>query len=153
MINFWRLATGFIICGYFLQAYAYSTKQKELVLVSSKVANIKPISRLQIKKIFLGYPVEIEGESIYAVRNTSDDKIYEIFLQKLIHLSSKNYERRLLSQTFRTGKSKVLSKDSKNDLVEQLLNNKNEVSYMWRKEALENPSLKVLQVLWQGESD
>jgi len=122
---------------------------KELVLVSSITVNYQPLSLFEVRKIFLGYPIKRENTPLIAIRNKSDEESYQIFLQKVIHLSARNYERRLMSKTFRTGTPTVLAVDSLLALKYKLLNNEFNVSVMWLEDVELDSKLKVLQTLWK----
>jgi len=139
-----RLIT--FLLGIFLCSSVYS---KELALVSSINANYQPLSSFEIRKIFLGYPIKRENTQLIAIRNTSDETSYQIFLQKVIHLSARNYERRLMSKTFRTGTPTVLEISSLPKLKDKLHSNEFNISVMWLEEALLDSKLKVIQILWK----
>jgi len=139
-----RLIT--FLLGIFLCSSVYS---KELALVSSINANYQPLSSFEIRKIFLGYPIKRENTQLIAIRNTSDETSYQIFLQKVIHLSARNYERRLMSKTFRTGTPTVLEISSLTKLKDKLHSNEFNISVMWLEEALLDSKLKVIQILWK----
>jgi len=125
------------------------TQAKELVLVASTAANFKPLSLFETRKIFLGYQVKRDNTILSAIRNTNDEASYQIFLQKVVHLSARNYERRLMSKTFRTGTATVHVSDSLTALKERLYSNKYSVSVMWLKDVELDDKLKVIQVLWK----
>lgn len=127
---------------------AATAEPRDLVLVSAASANHSALSRLEVRKIFLGYPVSRDGMPIYAIRNKSDSVSYQIFLQKFIHLSAKNYERRLLSKTFRTGSAKVSAASSLAKLKTILANDPSNVSIMWRDEFEASDNLRIIQTLW-----
>jgi len=124
---------------------------KQLVLVSSTAANYEPLSSFEVRKIFLGFPIKRKNTLLTAIRNKSDEESYQVFLQKVIHLSAKNYERRLMSKTFRTGTTSVSSIATLPALTNKLLSNKSNLSVMWRKDVEVNHNLKVVQVLWVEE--
>ena len=52
---------------------------RELVVVSSNATDYLPMSRFELRKLFLGYPVKQNDKVISAIRNTSDDRAYQIF--------------------------------------------------------------------------
>ncbi len=122
---------------------------KELVLVSSNTAHYQTFSKLEIKKLFLGYSMIKNSTKIQAIRNLSDQLSYQIFLQNIISMSAKNYERRLMSKTFRTGSTSVSSQHSLSKLKQQLTAQESHVSVMWRHDILEEDKLKIVQVLWR----
>ena len=122
---------------------------KELVLVSATTINYKPLSSFEVRKFFLGYPVIRKNVPLIPIINISDKESYQIFLQKIIHLSAKNYERRLLSKTFRTGIAKISAVDSLPALKNKLLSNHFNISVMWLKDTLLDNDLNIIQVLWK----
>jgi len=138
----------FIITSLLALLLSLPTFSEELVLVGSIAANYQPLSSFEVRKIFLGYPIKRNNMSLIAIRNTSDEEIYQLFLQKVIHLSARNYERRLMSKTFRTGTSTLLAIDTLPVLKNKLLNDKFKLSVMWLKDVELDNNLKVIQVLW-----
>jgi hypothetical protein len=125
---------------------------RELVLVSSISSDYTPLTRHEVRKVFLGYPVKKDNKEIYAIRNISDNKTYEIFLQKLIGLSAKGYERRLLLNTFHSGSPRVSSEDSLQELVTILHDDKAIVTFMWLDEVESLSEIKVIQTLWEDNA-
>jgi len=120
---------------------------RELVVVSSKSTDYLPLSRFELRKLFLGYPVEQNGKVISAIRNTSDERAYKVFLQKLIRLSAKNYERRLMSKTFKTGAANVPTADSLDALIDELQQTDSTLSFMWMDEVESQPGVKVIEFI------
>jgi len=118
---------------------------RELVVVSSSATDYSPMSRFELRKLFLGYPVKQNGKTISAIRNTSDQRAYQIFLEKLIHLSAKNYERRLMAKTFKTGAANVPVADSLDNLIAELLQADSTLSFMWMDEVDAQYGVKVIQ--------
>jgi len=135
-----------LLLSIFLCCSVYS---KELALVSSINANYEALSSFEVRKIFLGYPIKRENTQLIAIRNKSDETSYQIFLQKVIHLSARNYERRLMSKTFRTGTPTVLEISSLPKLKDKLHSNKFNISVMWLEDAQLDNKLKVIQILWK----
>lgn len=125
---------------------------KELVLVSSTTASYEPLSSFEVRKIFLGFPIKRENTPLIAIRNKSDEESYQVFLQKVVHLSARNYERRLMSKTFRTGTPTVLEVDTLPALKKKLLSNEFNVSVMWLEDVEFDRNLKVIQRLWKEDS-
>lgn len=126
---------------------------RELVLVGASPINYPVFSLFEVRKIFLGYPVKRQEAVINGIINYTDEKAYQVFLQKLIHLSAKNYERRLLSKTFRTGAPTVSKSDTLSDLKSKLLSDKTKVSVLWRDQLESNDGLIVIQLLLATKID
>lgn len=122
---------------------------QELVLVASSAADYKIPTLFEVRKLFFGYPIQRNNIPLNAIINKSNEAGYQIFLQKVIHLSARNYERRMLSKTFRTGSPAVQEVATLSALKNKLASNKFSVSVMWRKEVEQEPNLKIIQVLWK----
>ena len=146
-----RLSTKLINTLLFSLLFSLPVFGKELVLVSSTEASYKPLSSFEVRKIFLGYTIKRNNTPLIAIRNKSNKQSYQIFLQKVIHMSARNYERRLMSKTFRTGIPSVSSIDTLPELTNKLLSNKFILSVMWLKDVEVNNNLKVVQVVWAEE--
>ncbi len=120
-----------------------------LVLVSATDLGSK-LTPNQLRRVFLGIPVTVNGEIIKALRNTSDPLLNEIFLQKVVYMSERRYKRQLISQTFRTGQTRPPYFEVEDNLVEALKSVSGSVSVMWARDAEKNSDLHIIQVLWKG---
>jgi len=125
-----------------------STIAEELLLVGASSSSRQPFTIYELRKIFLGHSVEREGAQVKGVVNTADEEVYQIFLQKLIHLSAKDYERRLMSRMFRTGVSSVSKVDTFAELKSALLSDDSNISVVRAGQLAANSNLEVIQVLW-----
>ena len=121
----------------------------QAVLVTSSTSPIQDIDSLELRKLFLGFNVTRDGKFVKGLRNTEDDNLNSIFLQSVVAMSEKSYERRHLSLTLRKGIPRPLEYDKPEDLLIALSNNPYAVSYMWSESAESNPDLKILRVLWE----
>ena len=121
----------------------------QAVLVTSSTSPIQDIDSLELRKLFLGFNVTRDGKFVKGLRNTEDDDLNSIFLQSVVAMSEKSYERRHLSLTLRKGIPRPLEYDKSEDLLKALSNNPYSVSYMWRESAESRPDLKILRVLWE----
>ncbi len=121
-----------------------------LVLVSGTDFDGNQLTPNQLRRVFLGIPVSVNGEYIRALRNTSAPLLNEIFLQKVVYMSKRRYKRQLVSQTFRTGQIQPPDFKTHDDLVQALKSVPGSVSVMWKKDAKKDAALHVVQVLWKG---
>ncbi len=89
-----------------VQAFALESHNQALVLVlvTARSNQIEKLQPRQFRKLFLDVPVFSNNEQLIPLINTSDKLLYEIFLQKVVYMSVRNYERMLISNTFRTGR-------------------------------------------------
>ena len=120
----------------------------EVVLVASSNSPVDELSSLQLRKIFLGYNVKHDGENIKGLRNTTDSSLNKIFLQTVVAMSEKAYDRRQLSQALRQGIPRVSEFGDMEKLVSALSEDPFAVSYMGKEEADRMPGIRIIRVLW-----
>jgi hypothetical protein len=123
--------------------------EHQAVLVTSSTSPIQEIDSLELRKLFLGFNVTRNGKFVKGLRNTEDDDLNSIFLQSVVAMSEKSYERRNTSLTLRKGIPRPIEYDKSEDLLIALSKNPYSVSYMWKESAVNNPDLKILRVLWE----
>lgn len=128
-----------------------TSNARELVLIGANIPEHQSFTSFEVRKLFLGHPIKKNNKIFKAIINTSDDMAYQVFLQKIIHLSEKNYERKLLSQKFRTGSLNVLSEPTLLKLNKALNKDKSRLSFSWLDEISQKNSIKVIQTLWKGD--
>lgn len=125
-------------------------REVALVLVSGTDLGGGQLTPNQLRRVFLGIPLSVNGQDIRALRNTSDPLLNEVFLQKVVYMSARRYERQLVSQTFRTGQIRPPRFDARSDLVQGLKSIPGSVSVMWERGARKDTDLHIIQVLWKG---
>lgn len=145
-----------IILILFLMSIALGINAGEtrtMVLVTGVENDFAPLSIKELKRIYLGLPVTRNGEEITPIRNHSDIYLHEVFLQHIMFMSSRNYERQLNSRTLRSGKKRIGEFSSAQDLINGIHMSKNGVSYIWEDEAIKLPDVIILQRLWTGNAE
>ncbi len=132
---------------------AAQSTQRRLLLVCGSESTISSLSPKEVRKLFLGVPITKDGVRLIPLRNASDPLVEEVFLQRMIFLSKRSYERQLLSRVFRFGG--VLPPVFKNlpELINELHRSPGAVSYMWSGQAAHADDLKSIGVLWEGTVD
>jgi hypothetical protein len=143
-----RVAQFLIISALVLTAAA-SRAADAVVLVTGKDSTIESISSLDIRKIYLGISVSHDGNVIRALRRRDDERLNQIFLQSVIAMSHRSYERRLLSLVLKFGTPRPVEVDDRDELLELLASHSSSIAYMWKSEAESNSSVKIIRVLWQ----
>jgi len=125
--------------------------ERQVVLVAAATSPLHDLDSLELRKIYLGFPVRRDDRMVKGLRNTGDDDLNRIFLQSVVAMSEKSYMRRLLSLPQRQG----IPRPSENDEPEHLLNalsrNPYSVTYMWKHAADRSTDVKTLKVLWQQD--
>ena len=128
-----------------------SVMARELLLVSSFQEPINAFSKTELRRLFLGFTVKRNGVTLTSSRNTSEEYAYQVFLQHVMFMSKRNYERRLLSLGFTKGNKIVPEYNDILVLLKEINKNNNHVSYVWREDIKPGSDLNVIQVLWEGK--
>ena len=121
-----------------------------VVLVTAHPEAIAPLPPAEVRRLFLGVTQPRDGVVLMPVHNVSDSLLHEVFLQKVVHMSARNYERVVTAQVFRAGGQRPLRYDNDTALIEALQRNRGAVTYMWAHDARRIPGIQVVQVLWRG---
>ncbi len=102
-----------------------------------------------MRKIYFGISVSVDGHTIRALRRRDDERLNQIFLQSVIAMSQRSYERRLLSLALRFGTPRPVEIKSRDELLRLLAENPSTIAYMWKSNAEADPRVKIIRVLWQ----
>ena len=122
---------------------------RTLVLVSGTDSNVDRLSSDEVLFLFMDAPVVKNGLRLQPVLNETDRLLREVFLQKVMFMSWRHYQRRLVSQAFSHGWPRPDTVSSLDELVYKLQHEPGTVTYMWKKTA-EAQKIKIVQVLWSG---
>lgn len=120
-----------------------------VVLVTGKDSPIESISSLDIRKAYLGFSVTIGDNTIRALRRRDDEHLNQIFLQSVVAMSHRSYERRLLSLTLKFGTPRPVEVKNRGELLKLLAENPSTIAYMWKSNAESDSSVKIIGALWQ----
>jgi len=123
---------------------------ERLVLVTGAHSTIPSLTSVEVRKLFLGKPIIKDGVRIEALRNASDTLLQEVFLQKVIFMSERAYERQLLSNVFREGGHRPSAYKDLKSLAAELQTRPAALSYMWAGTAQATPGIKIVSELWTG---
>lgn len=119
-----------------------------VVLVVRADSPVSDLSSVTVRKLFLGVPVLIDGKPLHPIRNGSEERLDDIFLQEIVAMSKEAYDRQILVGVNRQGWIRPAEAASVARLTEELYADPLAVSYMWLRDVEHNPRLKVLRVLW-----
>ncbi|HLA74981.1 MAG TPA: hypothetical protein VJM76_03625 [Gammaproteobacteria bacterium] len=132
-------------------AFGLTTASAErLVLVTSANTNLPALTNVEVRRLFLGKPLVKDGVRIEGLRNTSDELLQEVFLQKVVFMSVRAYERQLLSNVFREGGERPADYKEVNQLLNALQEKYGTLTYMWANVAQATPGVKIIGELWEG---
>ncbi|MCP5276597.1 MAG: hypothetical protein H6936_17455 [Burkholderiales bacterium] len=139
----------FFLCLICVPALAESS-QRTIALVTANDSNISELASIEIRKLFLGVPAMHGKKQLRPLRNSTDKLLTEIFLQKVIFMSERNYEKQLLSRVYRLGGTRPEIYTNKSELVNKIQNTPGALTYMWAEEVAD---LKTLRVIWSVNVD
>jgi hypothetical protein len=120
-----------------------------VVLVTDRSSPITSIGSLDIRKAYLGVSVTIEGNTVRALRRSDNERLNQIFLQSVIAMSERSYERRLLSLMLKFGTPRPEEVEDVDELLKSLAARPSSIAYMWKSEAEADPRVRIIRVLWQ----
>lgn len=131
-----------------------SAGDDRLVLVTATPALAESGVTLETtRKTFLGRRIAVDGHRVVPLINKSDPLLYQVFLQKVVYMSSSHYERHLLSRVYRVGGKRPPNFNSERTLLRSLRTQPFSVSYMWKTNAQSSPDVYIIRDLWIGQAD
>ncbi len=125
-----------------------SAANNTLVLVVRADSKVADLDSVTIRKLFLGFPVLIDGSLAHPVRNRSDAAMDPIFLQEVVAMSQSAYERQILTGVNRQGWLRPAEVSSTSRALEILYSDPNAVTFMWLKDVVHDPKLRAVRTLW-----
>ena len=129
---------------------ANSDEFRRLVLVTDASSGITSLSNSETRRLFLGFPVIKGGHSLEAAINRSDPFLYQVFLQKVVYMSSSVYERHLLANVIQLGGQRPQAYHDMRSLISVLKESPGTVSLIWDSDARANSNLIILGEVWHG---
>lgn len=121
-----------------------------VVLIVNASGPATLLDAIDIKRLFLGIPVQRGDVTLHALLNDSDPKLRLVFLQYVVSMTEPAYERRLLMLTLEQGRRMPRSIANSEQLMEAVATDRGAVSYAWESASLRNPRVRILRELWQG---
>lgn len=142
---------GLLLSGMLaLAAVQALSDERELVLVGSPALRGLALDPAEIRQLFLGHVVTRDNHEMTAAINKSDALLYEVFLQKVIFMSSQAYERQLVTKVFRYGGQSPPSFDRLDELAAAMQRQPGMVTFMWKDHAPQLPNATVVNEIWRG---
>ena len=140
-----RLALLLLLLGSVLPA---SGRGDRVVLIVNAAGPAAALDAIDIKRLFLGIPVERGEITLHALLNESDERLRLVFLQYVVSMSESAYQRRLLMLTLEQGRRTPPAYTDGAQLLAAVAANMGAVSYAWESAALRNPRVRILRELW-----
>lgn len=119
------------------------TGEPSLVLVASAHSAIQRLTPDETRKLYLGIPMIVDSQRIRPLRNNADPMVQEMFMQKVMFMSTPAYERQILSRVFRMGGTRPPEYAEVNALIKALERDPAAVTYLPR-ELATRPGLKIV---------
>jgi hypothetical protein len=119
-----------------------------VVLVVRTDSMVVDLDSVTVHKLFLGVPVLINGRPLHPIRNRSDERLDQIFLQEIAAMSQSAYDRQILIGVNRQGWLPPVEVDSSASALEKLYEDSNAVTFVWQRDVANNPRVRVIRVLW-----
>ena len=123
---------------------------RRLVLVTDASSGITSLSNSETRQLFLGFPVVKGGHSLEAAINRSDPFLYQVFLQRVVYMSSSVYERHLLTNVIQLGGQRPQAYNNVHALIGVLRESPGTVALLWESDARANGNLIILGEVWHG---
>ncbi len=118
------------------------------VLVYSSDNPMPRFTSKELRLLYLGYTVTKDDQTYQAIINESDPVTYNQFLQKIMHMTDRQYKRQLVSRVFRFGGQKPLEFDQIDLLLRHLKTHANSVTFMMPETVRKLGNIKIIQPLW-----
>lgn len=128
---------------------ASSAPADNVVLIVSSRSHFAPLDLLEVRKLFLGFPVLRDGQALHPLRNQSDPRLDQIFLQNIVGMSDTTYDRRVLTLLLQQGRSPPPSLRSGAQLLAAIEQDDYAVSFAWNTDVANWPQVKAIKVLWR----
>ena len=123
---------------------------RSVVIVAGSSSPLVGFSRKEVRRLYLGIPVYKDGLRIRPLLNYTDTEIEKIFLQKIIYMSRRNYERSILSNVYRRGEQRPEKYTDISLLIDELKRSPDTLSYIWQDQLDEHEDIKTIGILWTG---
>jgi len=132
----------------FVAGSAVAQTPGDLVLVTHQSSPISALSAGEMRRVFMGLTVSVPQGPVRPIINASSDSLRTAFLQHVVGLSERMYQRRRLSLELQQGVTRPQSVSDPKQLVERLRGTPTGISFMWRSDALRLQELRILKVIW-----
>ena len=119
-----------------------------VVLVVRADSHISDLDPIEIRKLFLGLPVIVDGALLHPLRNSSDPLLGPIFFQQIVAMSQETYDRQILIGVNRQGWLRPRELTDRRRVLETLYSDPNAVSFVWLRDVAHDPKIRVIRVIW-----
>lgn len=139
-----RLRLLLLVCMVLPSSLRAQTVEQSLVLVANAHSAIQRLSPGETRKLYLGIPMIVDSQRVHPLRNSTDPTVQEMFMQKVMFMSTPAYERQILSRVFRMGGTRPVAFAEMRELLKALEKDPAAVTYLPREFATTRPGLKIV---------
>lgn len=118
--------------------------EPQLVIVTSASSKLGGLTAVEVRRLYLGIPVIVDGHEVTPVLNIAESALQEVFLQHVVFMSAQAYERNIAARVFRGGGTRIREYANLSQLLESLTNEPWSVTYMSPGVAASLPGIKVI---------
>jgi len=130
-------------------AVATRSVEHVMVLIVGAASPVQHLEVIDVRKLFLGLTVFNNSQQLRALDNHSDETLHQAFLQNVIAMPERAYERRLLSITLQQGARRPQVFTTPRELLEAVATDPGAVSVAWATDVEGDHRIRVLRVLWR----
>jgi hypothetical protein len=128
----------------------FAVADRAVFLVARTDCPIDTMDLLDVRKMYLGFTVRADNNlALRAATNQSDKELFEIFMQDVMAMSARSYDRRLLTLTLQSGRRRPEVYMNVAELQDSLQHDPNLITFMWDDDFQATKNLKVLRVIWR----
>jgi hypothetical protein len=133
--------------GLLLDRANLQAAETHLVLVAAVNSSFSNIAANDVRKAYLGVSVLVNDKAIVPIINSSNPDTKELFLQRVLFMSSAVFERHSIGRIFRNGGNKMSDFSDVVALANALSANPLSISFMQANDARKLSSVRVLAEL------
>ncbi len=126
---------------------------RTIVVVNGSNSPITSLSQTEFRRLYLGVPVRVGNQRVKPLINYSDADIEKLFLQKIIFMSKKKYEQKILSNVYRFGEMRPDKYSDVDLLINELKRSPDTVTYLWQDQVDKYEGIKSIGILWTGQTE
>ena len=121
-----------------------------VVLVTNERCPVSDLSRLDIRKSYLGVTVRVGDQTIRPLRLVGDRELDQVFFQTVVAMSEKSYERRALTLALKFGTPRPAEHETVAQALGALQRTPCGVLFLWADDLEDSNNTKKIRVLWSG---
>lgn len=113
----------------FLQSYAYGAEKEGLIVIVNEKGPLTEASMEEVRDVYLGEKRFVEGTRLLPV-NFTEGPLKDIFLKKIVGMSSKEYKHHWIRKVFQEGLTIPTTMGSPIAIIEFVVKEKGAVAYL-----------------------